>query len=1372
MKRKSRIILAPILLVLAAAAVLWLSGGDGPPVRRESGSTGAGGHAGGRALPAENNVKQYVLELARALTPEERAELGSAAEPGGPLGGDEVLVRAEEGRRDELAALPFVKNVREYRPGEKISRELPGDESSKRVQVTVTLFSAEDKKAVGALVKNLGGSILEDRGRYLRAEIPGAALEKLAASPRVLYVEKYLPPELLNDRAGDITGAGPLAVPGFASDAGLTGEGQVIGLADSGLDTGLLGNLHPDLENTPGRRPRVIMLKSWAGVETPADTVGHGTHMAGTLVGSGKASGGKYAGLAPGASLYFQGIVDEDDNPAPPLDLEELFEPAYQAGVRIHVNGWGRKENTYSGTAAQVDGFVRGHPDFLAVFGAGNSGPQIGSLTAEANSKNALVVGASVSPRPAFDDNIGDTGEVAGFSSRGPAGDGRIKPDLVAPGTNIISAASRLVGGNLAGRPQYTLMQGTSTAAAVAGGAAALLRQYFQEQAGIENPSAALMKAALINGARRLDEVPPAAGFGLLDIGGTVLALESGLFEAVDNEKGISTGESVTFKREVTRGGAPFKATLAWTDPAAAPGARGTLINDLDLEVIAPGGERYYGNDFSGRGARDTCNNVEQVYIPDPRPGTYKIIIHGRSVREDTSPGRAVTQDFALVFGQPPAREVAAGSSGNEVILSGGARLSLPEDTIVVVDDKLLAGEKVPPPGAELYLIGPPDNPRRVYAAGRTWRAGGVKALLAGDATVLVRINREYREGGYAVDKRAKDVLTLNGRPAAGGQVIPPGAGVTGYVNPFSQTLWKVDVTGQEVTGVIAGVDRENRSINLLDHQKAYSLAEEASIFFSDIVVAGDPADLPFGASVAAGLERLLPGMPVNIVLGSDGKIYYLAVKRHVAVGRVAGAEPASGTVTLSSGSRYRLLPGIEVVRDGQPAGLESIKAGDLAMFNLVPGSAEALGLTLYSDVSYGRVIYAEDDILYLMDNIKGFKMLRFHPEARVFRWGMPSGTSILSPGQWVRVITDPASNEVWRVDIAEVAARAEDTLESYIPAGSQIKTAGGDTYLVSSVSVVTKNDLPVKPKDLLPGEPVTVTALYGPGGEKIVASLEARAREGVEPPDLKIKSIIPFTEFSMVTGYTGATRLYARYPDGTFEEVQLGDSGEFYYPVYAGEAENIQLVAVDGSTGGVAGLHLSFPRRHKGFTDIDGHWAEIDIRHLADRGLLKGYPDGTFRPDNPVARVEFTAMLARLLGPGAGGSVTGLPFKDAGEIPRWARSAVALACSRGLAVGYEDNTFRPNSRITREEAAVLLVRAYGILKGLPGQPAEAPPYADRGAVSRWAREDVGRARQLGLLGGRPGNRFAPGDNITRAETAAALNRLLFKLTEGGSPPG
>ena len=462
-----------------------------------------------------------------------------------------------------------------------------------------------------------------------------------------------------------------MQAPGLVIPAGLTGRGQILGLADSGLDLGNMNDLHPDLQSVPGQMPKVIMLKSWAGRDVPDDPVGHGTHMAATLVGTGEASEGQFQGIAPGASLYFQALLDQNSNLTAPQNLNDLFSPAYSAGVHVHINGWGGGPNNYGNNTAQIDRFVRSYPDFLPIIAAGNNGPKASSLTSEANSKNALVIGACQSVRPALSPEASEAGQVTRFSSQGPTGDGRIKPDLVAPGSALVSACSRLVNSSFAANPQYTLMEGSSMGAAVAGGAAGLLRQWFAEAEELAaDPSAALLKAALINGARREQATPDfTQGFGVLDLSNTVLALQSDSFLYADEHAGVIDGGVAEYRFTVREKGTPFKATLAWTDPAVTAGSTATLVNNLDLQVIDPKGNQYWGNAGLNRSTQaDTVNNVEQVQIPDAQVGEYLVRVWGTNIQSPVAinNGEIRAQDYAVVYGQ----SAAAGTV--DQVLNGG----------------------------------------------------------------------------------------------------------------------------------------------------------------------------------------------------------------------------------------------------------------------------------------------------------------------------------------------------------------------------------------------------------------------------------------------------------------------------------------------------------------------------------------------------------------------------------------------------------------------------------------------------------------------------------------------------------------------------
>ena len=110
---------------------------------------------------------------------------------------------------------------------------------------------------------------------------------------------------------------------------------------------------------------------------------------------------------------------------------------------------------------------------------------------------------------------------------------------------------------------------------------------------------------------------------------------------------------------------------------------------------------------------------------------------------------------------------------------------------------------------------------------------------------------------------------------------------------------------------------------------------------------------------------------------------------------------------------------------------------------------------------------------------------------------------------------------------------------------------------------------------------------------------------------------------------------------------------------------------------------------------DIEGHWAEEGIQEAVDLGFVNGYGDNSFRPQNPVTRAEFTVMLARALMLGEDSSAK-MDFVDLHNIPTWARPHVASAVHEGWVNGYEDGSFRPNDPISRLEMAAIVVRAVG----------------------------------------------------------------------------
>jgi PKD repeat protein len=252
---------------------------------------------------------------------------------------------------------------------------------------------------------------------------------------------------------------------------------------------------------------------------------------------------------------------------------------------------------------------------------------------------------------------------MAAFSSRGPTDDGRIKPDVVAPGTWILSAYSQANhledGGHQYagwGNPPnrwYKYIGGTSMSAPLTAGAATLVRDYYNDVAGLPAPSSALIKATLINGAYDLtpgqygsgafQEVSGrpdnVQGWGRVDLAHALIPDPPRTWWYDDHGAGLSTGDVITYTGSftsplvVTSADEPLRVSLVWTDYPATPPAGG-LVNDLDLEVIGPGNTHYYGNGSAG----DRTNNVEGVDILTPTLGTFTVTVRAYNVAQETQP--------------------------------------------------------------------------------------------------------------------------------------------------------------------------------------------------------------------------------------------------------------------------------------------------------------------------------------------------------------------------------------------------------------------------------------------------------------------------------------------------------------------------------------------------------------------------------------------------------------------------------------------------------------------------------------------------------------------------------------------------------------
>jgi hypothetical protein len=515
---------------------------------------------------------------------------------------------------------------------------------------------------------------------------------------------------LLNDRSVWRCQSGaPGSTPLF--ERGLRGENQLIAIMDTGIDpdhcffaddvSGLpVGNDDRTVEVDPDHR-KIAAVNFWWDRDWPApgpgnwDDNGHGSHVAGTAAGDGARPGlhDGADGMAPAARLIIQdggaAIDDCGDLPGlgcPMRPLDAMLEQAWRQGARIHSNSWGDEENflpfgRYTERTADIDGFVWEHQDMVVVAAAGNSGGfGEDSVISPSTGKNVLSVGATVDA---------SSGQLcpASYSSRGWTQDGRIKPDVLAPGSGVRSALTD--GDATTGNCDELVISGTSMAAPAVAGLAALVRQYFVEgryltgtadsEAGFE-PSSALVRAVLIAAARDLRELgcvgvapPPSRdqGWGFVQLDRALWWPERRHRMVVfDDRMGLHEGGRRVFERTVASDDVGrLEVVLVWSDPPSTAAAESNLIHDLDLEVIDPDGRIYRGNVFSegvsvADGTADRVNPVEVVRLPAAPAGSWTVRVQADSTALGWQPFAVVVVGQGLRSDAPRLPDPAGRASG------------------------------------------------------------------------------------------------------------------------------------------------------------------------------------------------------------------------------------------------------------------------------------------------------------------------------------------------------------------------------------------------------------------------------------------------------------------------------------------------------------------------------------------------------------------------------------------------------------------------------------------------------------------------------------------------------------------------------------
>ncbi|HPC93979.1 MAG TPA: S8 family serine peptidase [Sedimentisphaerales bacterium] len=525
------------------------------------------------------------------------------------------LPLSEAGR---VAAMPEVRALAKIEPRDKIDpslREGGVNACSKadagRARLIATFFEDADLRASARIIVQLGGRVLgsSHADNRILLLLPEDRIDDLASHDSVKWIDQHYESVDLNDGVRAATNVDP--VQSWPYD--LSGSGVIVGQWES---------RHPDANH-------VDLIGRVMNIDDGAPIGDHATLVAGTLLGDGSLlPSRRYRGMAPGATLVSFRAWDNV------VELREQYEQAVGLyGIDIANNSWGKVEwHVYKDYCAALDAIVRGglgRPVSI-VCAAGNEGDWA-TITSMAVAKNVISVGATNS----------DDGSIWSWSNKGPTGDGRIKPDVMSPGCEARRGWS--VWSTLPSN-RYGSGCGTSMAAPSVSGILALLLEDWRSTREAD-PLPSTLKGILIHTAMDLENPGPdySSGYGAIDARAAVDVIRADtLDEVIVEDRIIWPQQEHVYTLDVLPDQTELKLTLVWDDFPADPLAAQALVNDLDLVVTDPDGQRHFPwtldpsvpREPARRDQEDHINNVEQVHVENPIEGSWRVTVLGARVPE------------------------------------------------------------------------------------------------------------------------------------------------------------------------------------------------------------------------------------------------------------------------------------------------------------------------------------------------------------------------------------------------------------------------------------------------------------------------------------------------------------------------------------------------------------------------------------------------------------------------------------------------------------------------------------------------------------------------------------------------------------------